>query len=90
MGNYDIDVIFLLFDIYWVLFDNFQQHITTILYGVLKDVGFDERNNETDFIRRLRLLVVELACQIGLTDCLNEANAKLSEYLDYSQTHRYV
>ncbi|XP_032664605.1 aminopeptidase N-like [Odontomachus brunneus] len=66
-----------------------KQHMTTILFGVLNDIGYEENDNEADFTKRLRLMVVKLACQINFIDCLDVANAKLSKYLDQLQLRQY-
>lgn len=58
--------------------------------GLVENVGYEESPTEDDFTKLKRVEALSWACKFGHPECRRRATAKLDEYLEDPETHKYI
>ncbi|EFN77135.1 Glutamyl aminopeptidase [Harpegnathos saltator] len=65
-------------------------HILDILSALIKNIGYDEKPDDDDMKKSLRLLAVKWACKLGYQECRKAANSRLDMHIKNPVAYQIV
>jgi hypothetical protein len=65
----------------------FQNYVLNLLEDVYEQLGFEERDDDTQVTLLHRVSVLTWACRLGLEDCVNRAVDIFISYQEDTETH---